>query len=206
MCTQERARKLGYCAHIHVQSYIVCSPPCQVPHYRREQIVFEVHPPSLTLTVTNDSLTVEVHVHVYMYSTTFMHTTSIIIIIMMKALLSCEKHWQINFVFISATIWSPGIHCVREGPLLWAGSLSIYMILYYGRVLSHLVYTCTYCTLYTSLFICVCVGQRSEQGSGLCEWSSSCHYRPVWHLHSLQRHDRLISPTGTCVQNHNRRP
>jgi hypothetical protein len=37
-------------------------PPGQytlVPHYRREQIVFEVHPPSLSLTVTNDSITVQ---------------------------------------------------------------------------------------------------------------------------------------------------
>ena len=37
----------------------------QVPHYRREQIVFEVHPPSLSLTVTNDSITVQVHTCIY---------------------------------------------------------------------------------------------------------------------------------------------
>ena len=59
MCNRERAEERGYCAHVH--AVIVCSSPCQVPHYRREQIVFEVHPPSLTLTITNDSLTVEVY-------------------------------------------------------------------------------------------------------------------------------------------------
>ena len=32
----------------------------QVPYYRHEQIVFEVQPPEVTITVTNNSLTVEV--------------------------------------------------------------------------------------------------------------------------------------------------
>ena len=43
--------------------YPIVSPSSlctQVPYYRHEQIVFEVQPPQVTITVTNDSLTVEV--------------------------------------------------------------------------------------------------------------------------------------------------
>ena len=46
-----------YCSYIIDCIFVIL---LQVPHYRHEQIVFDVHPPRLSFTVANDSLTVEV--------------------------------------------------------------------------------------------------------------------------------------------------